>query len=207
MLSDRYIDLIIEWTAKINLTGLKSASDIRTKLYDDSLNIAKAADLSGHVSVVDIGCGAGFPGIPLKLENPNIELTLIDSVKKKITFLEHVINELGLKDTKAVCGRAEDLVKGMREKFDLSVAKAVSQLNVLCEYCLPYVKVGGSFMAIKGPDIEKEVSEASNAVKLLGGRLKERIKIPSGELVVIDKISSTPAVYPRPAGVPAKKPL
>lgn len=202
-----YINEIVEWNKKFNLTGLKSGEDIKLKLYDDSLNISRAVDLSNKIKLVDIGCGAGFPGIPLKIEFPNIELTLIDSVAKKIDFIKHVIELLELENTQAICGRAEDAAKDLRERFDVVVSRAVAKLNVLAEYCLPFVKVGGLFIAQKGPDIEGEITDAKHAIEILGGRLKEKIKVPSGFLVVIEKIRPTPKEYPRKAGVPAKKPL
>jgi len=202
-----YINEIIEWNKRFNLTGLKAGEDIKLKLYDDSLNIARAADLSKKIKVVDIGCGAGFPGIPLKIEFPEIELTLIDSVAKKMAFVDHVIKLLGLKDTRAVCGRAEDVAGGHREMFDIAVSRAVAKLNTLCEYCLPFVKVGGSFIAQKGPDIEEEIGSAMHAINALGGKLTDKIKVPSGFLVVIEKLKPTPKEYPRRAGIPAKKPL
>ena len=206
-LSNIYIDEIVAWNKKFNLTGLKIKEDIKLKLYDDSLNIAKAADLSKKIKVIDIGCGAGFPGIPLKLEFPDIELTLVDSVAKKIDFVRHVINILDLKNTEAICGRAEDIANDHREMFDLAVSRAVSKLNTLCEYCLPFVKVGGSFIAQKGPDIEDEISSAISAIDVLGGSLIDKVKVPSGYLVVIKKILQTPKEYPRRAGIPAKRPL
>ena len=205
----KYINEIALWNNKYNLTGLKDSEEIKTKLYDDSLNIAKAADLGRNIKVIDIGCGAGFPGIPLKIEFPDIELTLVDSVAKKIAFVDHVISMLKLRDTRAVCGRAEELGQDReyREKYDLCVSRAVARLNVLAEYCLPFVKTGGSFVAQKGPDIDGEVASAENAVKLLGGSLKEKIKVPSGFLLVIKKIRSCPAEFPRRTGIPVKRPL
>jgi 16S rRNA (guanine527-N7)-methyltransferase len=202
-----YINEIISWNQKFNLTGLKTKEDIKIKLYDDSLNIARAADLSKKIKVIDIGCGAGFPGIPLKIEFPDIELTLVDSVAKKTDFVDHVIKLLDLKDTEAICGRAEDIAGDRREMFDLAVSRAVAKLNTLCEYCLPFVKVGGSFIAQKGPDIEEEISSAMSAIDVLGGSLIDKVKVPSGHLVVIKKIRSTPKEYPRRAGIPAKRPL
>ena len=202
-----YINEIVEWNKKFNLTGLKSGEDIGLKLYDDSLNISRAVDLSKKIKLVDIGCGAGFPGIPLKIEFPDIDLTLIDSVAKKIDFVDHVIKLLELKDARAICTRAEDAAKELRERFDVAVSRAVAKLNVLSEYCLPFVKIGGLFIAQKGPDIEGEITDAKHAIEMLGGRLKEKIKVPSGYLIVIEKIRPTPKEYPRKAGIPAKKPL
>jgi 16S rRNA (guanine527-N7)-methyltransferase len=202
-----YINEIVTWNQRFNLTGLKLAKDIELKLYDDSLNISKAVDLSKNIKIVDIGCGAGFPGIPLKIEYPNIELTLIDSVAKKINFVNHIIQLLEFENTRAICGRAEDIAKDLREQFDVAVSRAVAKMSVLSEYCLPFVKVGGLFIAQKGPDIDKELGSAKHAIEMLGGRLKEKIKVPSGYLVVIEKIKSTPKEFPRKTGVPVKNPL
>lgn len=205
--SNIYIDEIVAWNQKFNLTGLKTGDEIKLKLYDDSLNISKAVDLSKNINVVDIGCGAGFPGIPLKIEHPNIKLTLIDSMAKKIEFVKHVIKTLDIKDTGAICGRAEDIAKDHREEFDFAVSRAVAKLNTLCEYCLPFVKIGGSFIAQKGPDIEEEIGSAMSAIDVLGGSLIDKVKVPSGYLVVIKKIKQTPKEYPRRTGIPAKRPL
>jgi len=209
MLSDKYIDEIVSWNKKFNLTGLKNKEEIKEKLYNDSLSIAKVANLSKKLKVIDVGCGAGFPGIPLKIEYPNIELTLIDSINKKIEFVKHVIELLNLEHAEAICIRAEDLAHDnrYREQFDLVISRAVAKLNTLYEYCLPFSKVGGLFVAQKGPDIDEEIKSAGNALEILGGRLKEPIRIPSGYLVVIEKAKSTPPGYPRRTGTAAKKPL
>ncbi len=157
--------------------------------------------------MIDIGCGAGFPGIPLKIEFPDIELTLVDSIKKKIDFVEHVIRLLELKDTTAICGRAEDIADDHREEFDLAVSRAVARLDTLTEYCLPFVKVGGLFIAQKGPDIEEEVKGAKSAISTLGGKLKDQMKVDSGYLIVVEKIRPTPEGFPRRAGIPSKRPI
>jgi 16S rRNA (guanine527-N7)-methyltransferase len=209
MLSDKYIDEIILWNKKFNLTGLKNKDDIRSKLYNDSLNIAKAADLNKKIKTIDIGCGAGFPGIPLKIQYPQLKLTLIDSIAKKIKFIQHIIEKLKLCDSEAICVRAEELAhdNNFREQYDLVVSRAVAQLDTLAEYCLPFVKIGGLFIAQKGPDIENELSQANNAIAQLGGRLKDKIKVPSGYLIVIEKIVPTPKEFPRCVGIPSKRPI
>lgn len=206
---NKYIEEVVSWNRKFNLTGLKSSDDIKIKLYEDSLNVAKAADFTKGQSLIDIGCGAGFPGIPLKLEFPEIKLTLVDSVAKKINFVRHAVAMLGLKDTKAVCGRAEELGqdKEFREKFDVCASRAVARLNTLCEFCLPFVKVGGIFVAQKGREIDEELSSARSAISQLGGKLKGTIEVTSGYLVVIKKSSATPEIFPRPVGIPSKRPL
>lgn len=207
MLSNKYIDEIVAWNKKFNLTGLKSNDEIKIKLYDDSLNIAKVVDLSKPIKMIDIGCGAGFPGIPLKIEHPAIKLTLIDSIAKKIDFVKHIIDLLGLTDTEAVCARAEDFASGHMERFDIAVSRAVAKLPVIIEYCLPFVVTGGLFIAQKGPDIEDELSSAKNALHIMGGELKGLMAVPSGNLVIIKKVKPAMKGYPRRAGVPNKKPL
>ena len=158
-------------------------------------------------SVVDVGAGAGFPGLPLKLACPGISLTLIDSVKKKVEFINHIINCLELKGTKAVWTRAEDFAREKRESFDLAVTRAVAELNVISEYCLPLVRVGGRFVAWKETAVEDEVDRASNAIQLLGGRLDAVRKFPGRALVIIEKTAPTPARFPRRAGMAKKRPL
>jgi 16S rRNA (guanine527-N7)-methyltransferase len=208
-LKDNYIDEIILWNKKFNLTGLKNKDAIRSKLYDDSLNIAKAVDLNKEIKMIDIGCGAGFPGIPLKIEYPQLKITLADSMAKKIKFVQHIIDSLKLSDTEAICIRSEELAHNSkyREQYDIAVSRAVAQLNTLTEYCLPFVKAGGLFIAQKGPDIENEVKAAISAISTLGGRLKDKIKVPSGYLIVIEKIRSTSKEFPRCIGVPSKRPI
>ncbi len=186
---DRYINEIVAWNSRFNLTGLKTFDDIRVKLYDDSLNISKAVDLDRPVKMIDIGCGAGFPGIPLKIEHPKIELTLVDSVGKKIKFIRHVIDKLGLKGCTVIQARAEELSKDKqyREAFDVCISRAVADLKKLAGYCLPFVKPGGLFIAPKGPEIEAELASANSAIIKLGGKLKDKIKVDSGWLIVIEK--------------------
>lgn len=206
-LSNIYLDELVSWNERFNLTGLKNKDEIKSKLYEDSLNISKAVHLEKNIKVIDIGCGAGFPGIPLKIENPEIELTLIDSIAKKISFVKHIIEMMDLKDTNAVCARAEDYARDHMETFELAVSRAVAKLPVLAEYCLPFVKIGGTFIAQKGPDIEEEILSAKKAIDILGGRQLDLIQVPSGYLVVIEKVKHTPDGYPRRAGIPGKKPI
>lgn len=208
-LKETYINEIVAWNEKINLTGLKNYEDIKIKLYDDSLNISKAVDLTKALKIIDIGCGAGLPGLPLKIEYPQLDLVLVDSVAKKMDFVKNTIKILGLNNTKGVCTRAEalGLDNTFREKFDVAISRAVARLNIICEYCLPFVKVGGLFIAQKGPNIEGELAEADNAIKLLGGKFKEKIQVPSGFVIVIEKVATTSKEYPRQIGIPAKNPL
>lgn len=158
-------------------------------------------------SVVDVGAGAGFPGIPLKIACPEIKLTLVEATRKKVEFLDHIIKTLGLKEAKAVWARAEEFALTNREQFDVAVARAVADLRVLAELCLPLVKVGGFFVAYKEVGIEPEIDAARPAISTLGGQLRAVKKFPRRSLVIIDKIKAAPAGYPRRAGIAKKKPL
>jgi 16S rRNA (guanine527-N7)-methyltransferase len=201
-----YLNELIAWNKKFNLTSITGPEAIRQKHFADSLLLLQVLELAGQ-SVADVGAGAGFPGLPLKLACPGIKLTLIEATRKKVEFLNHLIQTLGLKETTAVWGRAEDYAAAHRESFDLALARAVAELNVLAEYCLPLVKVGGVFVAYKQVEVEAEVAAAGAALKRLGGRLREIKKFSQRSLVIIDKIAPTPAGYPRPAGIAKKKPL
>lgn len=209
-----YKDLLLEWNEKINLTAITDPFEIATKHFLDSLFGLKFLEKSK--SLIDIGTGAGFPGIPLKIARPYISLTLLDSLNKRLTFLNETVSLLGLDDVKTVHSRAEDggLIKSpLREKFDVGVSRAVSRLNVLSEYCLPYIKVGGMFLAYKGSDNEDEINEAKNAIKLLGGEISEVYNyiIPETDIthsiIAISKIKNTPEKYPRQQGKIKKQPL
>ena len=207
-----YLDELSSWNKKFNLTAITKEEEITAKHFIDSLTLTEAVSLSDQ-DLIDIGSGAGFPGIPLKIVFPDLKLTLIDSVKKKVDFQNHIITLLKLKDTKAVWGRAEDLAKDLRESFDIAASRAVAKLRELLEYSLPFVKVGGLFVAMKEEKIEDEVDGSANALKTLGGRIKEIKKIALPEtnivrsLVIIEKIEKTPTKYPRRAGMAGKRPL
>ena len=203
---DLYLKELIEWNKKFNLTSITDPDAIRLKHFADSLLLLQVLELTGQ-SVVDVGAGAGFPGLPLKLVRPKIKLTLIEATRKKVDFLNHLVQTLGLTEATAVWGRAEDYAAAHRESFDLALARAVAELNVLAEYCLPLVRVGGVFVAYKQVEVEAEVLAAGAALKRLGGRLREIRKFPQRSLVVIDKVGPTPAGYPRPTGIAKKKPL
>jgi 16S rRNA (guanine527-N7)-methyltransferase len=185
------------------------------KHFLDSLSLIKAYDLTRSVSVIDVGTGAGFPGLPLKIAYPNLEVTLLDSLNKRIHFLDAVIEELGLKGVHTVHGRAEDFAKPdkLREKFDLCVSRAVANLSTLSEYCLPFVKVDGCFISYKSEKINEEADSAGRAISLLGGRPESQIEftLPDSDiyrnLFVIRKIAHTPGKFPRKAGLPSKEPL
>ncbi|MFN8386018.1 MAG: 16S rRNA (guanine(527)-N(7))-methyltransferase RsmG [Anaerolineales bacterium] len=208
---------LMEWNQRFNLTAIRDSESIRAKHFLDSFSCILAWTLREDppASLADVGTGAGFPGLPLKILYPNLKLTLVESVGKKAKFCEHIVNTLGLKDVSVIHARAEDVGQNSkhREKYDWVVARAVANLNVLSEYLLPLVKVGGAMLAQKGESAPAEAESAKKAMKILGGELRELIpvKLPgiSDEryLVVVDKIAATPSQYPRKAGVPGKAPL
>lgn len=209
-----YADLLLEWNCKMNLTAITELFEVATKHFVDSLY--GMAFIKEKAKVIDVGTGAGFPGIPLKIARPDISLTLLDSLNKRLTFLDAVTSALSLTGTKTVHSRAEDGAargKPLREQFDISVSRAVSRLNVLAEYCLPYVKVGGMFLAYKGGDASEELEEARNAIKILGGAVSDvfTYTIPQTDIthsiIAIEKVAPTPEQYPRLQGKITKKPL
>ena len=208
----RYGELLVEWNEKMNLTAITDPIEIAEKHFLDSAMCLKCG-ISG--SVIDVGTGAGFPGLVLKILKPDIKLCLLDSLQKRLTFLETVTNELNLSDVTFVHARAEDggRDKKLREKFDFAVARAVANLSTLSEYCLPFVKQNGCFVAMKGPKAQQEISDAQNALSKLGGKLDTVLeeKIPSTDLehviVSVKKVRQTPSQYPRKAGKPSKEPL
>ncbi|MBD8045695.1 MAG: 16S rRNA (guanine(527)-N(7))-methyltransferase RsmG [Clostridium argentinense] len=210
-----YKDMIKEWNEKINLTAITEDDEIIKKHFIDSIKVFKIDELKASKRIIDIGTGGGFPGIPMKIMNPECEIVLLDSLNKRINFLNEVIKELKLENIEAVHGRAEDFVKenNCRESFDAVVSRAVANLTVLSEFCLPYVKIGGYFVALKGPAIEEEMNDAKNALKILGGKVEriEEVTIEGSDLnhnlVVIKKIKETPKKYPRKAGMVTKNPL
>ena len=208
-----YYEMVVEKNKVMNLTGITEFDEFIDKHYIDSLSIVNAVDMHQVQSAIDVGTGAGFPGIPLKIAFPNLRMTLADSLNKRILFLQEVIEELGLKEIEALHARAEELGKNneYREKFDLVVSRAVANLSSLEEYCVPFVKIGGNFISYKSGEIEEEVANAKNATFLLGGKMKEVYKFDLYEqkrsFVVIDKVKGTPKTNPRKAGTPTKTPL
>lgn len=208
-----YASLLTEWNEKINLTAITDPREIAVKHFADCASCLKYTALSG--SVIDVGTGAGFPGMVLKILRPEIELTLLDSLNKRILFLEDVTEKLSLTGIKTVHMRAEDggRDKKLRENFDFSVSRAVANLSTLSEYCLPFVKTGGEFISMKGPDISEELCAAQNAIKILGGEVSgiKNMSLLNGEInhtvISIKKVRQTPSVYPRKAGKPSKEPL
>lgn len=213
----KYYELLVEWNSFMNLTAITEFDDVMKKHFADSLSIVKAFSKirTEKLKVIDIGTGAGFPGIPLKIVFPQIELTLLDSLQKRLKFLQEVIDQLELGEVELIHGRAEDFCKPSmkREQYDLCVSRAVANLATLSELCLPYVKVGGKFIPYKSEKAEEEVREAQKAITLLGGEVKEQIgfELPESNigrtLVVIEKKNITPKKFPRKAGMPAKEPI
>lgn len=212
---DKYGDLLIEWNQKINLTAITEPDEVAIKHFVDSLMCLQYLNFEENYSIIDIGTGAGFPGLPIKISQEKLSLTLLDSLQKRCNFLQNVVDELKLKDVQVIHGRAEEKGqdKKLREKFNIAFARAVTNLPVLVEYCLPFVKVGGFFVSLKGPDVNQEIADAKNALKILGGKIVDikQFKLPIIEdprsLIIIEKTSPTPKNYPRKAGLPAKKPL
>lgn len=217
-----YYEMLVEKNKVMNLTSITDFDEVMKKHFVDSLSLVKVCDLRGGLSVIDVGTGAGFPGVPLKIAFPDLKLTLLDSLNKRVGFLQEVIKKLDLQNAEAVHGRAEDFAKQgqLREAFDLCVSRAVANLSTLSEYCLPYVKVGGRFISYKSDKInmeldgnETEMEAAEHAISVLGGKLVEQkeFTLPYSDiernLVVIEKSRPTPKQYPRKAGTAAKKPL
>jgi 16S rRNA (guanine527-N7)-methyltransferase len=206
---------LLEWNQKFNLTAIRDSESIRTKHFLDSFSCVLAWKASPPDQLIDVGTGAGFPGIPLKILYPNLKLTLVESVGKKAMFCQHIVRVLGLEHVDVIQARAEDLGQGLqhREKYDWAVARAVANLHVLSEYLIPLVKIGGSVLAQKGESGPVEAQSAEEAINLLGGKLKQLISVhlPSVAedryLVVVEKVAATPPKYPRKPGIPMKQPL
>lgn len=212
---DLFFHLLVEWNEKMNLTGITEEEQVYNKHFFDSVTPAFYFNFSEVSTIADIGGGAGFPSIPLKICFPHLQMSIIDSLNKRMTFLEHVGKELGLSGLKPTHGRAEDMGQqpGLRESFDVVIARAVARMNVLAEYCLPFAKVGGHFIALKGANLSPELNEAKKAIKMLGGKTRKveelQLAEDAGErnIVIIEKVEATPKAYPRKAGIPAKKPI
>ncbi len=216
-----YYEILMEWNSVMNLTAITEFDEVLKKHFVDSLSIVKAYDFSNewnnknNLCMIDVGTGAGFPGIPIKIVFPDVNVTLLDSLNKRIKFLNEVIIKLGLKNIDAVHGRAEDYAKQdqLREKYDLAVSRAVANLSTLSEYCIPFVKQGGKFISYKSEKLIEELSAAEEAVTVLGGKTVGQVDylLPGSDiyrnLLIIEKIKSTPKKFPRKAGLPSKEPI
>lgn len=211
----RYYEMLIDWNEKINLTAITEFEEVLKKHFLDSISIGRLLIQDESVSILDIGTGAGFPGIPIKIAFPDTKVTLLDSLNKRVIFLNEVIKELSLDNIMALHGRAEDFAKkeDMREQFDFCVSRAVANLSSLSEFCLPYVKVGGTFISYKSEKAKEELEASKNAISILGGgNVKtDEFLLPGTDFkrtfVIIEKTKVTPKKYPRKAGTPVKQPL
>lgn len=212
----KYYEMLVEKNKVMNLTAITEYEDVIIKHFADSLLSYKVIDLSKVDSLIDVGTGAGFPGIPIKIVFPQMKITLLDSLKKRINFLNEVIDELGLENVECIHGRAEDFGHNAeyREQYDLCVSRAVANLSTLSEYCLPFIKVGGKFVSYKAAGIDEELNNAKNAIKKLGGNISatKSIELPNSDeiernFVIINKISKLSNKYPRKSGIPSREPL
>lgn len=209
----QYYELLIEWNEKMNLTALTAPEDVALKHFADSLLLLRYCDIEKEACVIDVGTGAGFPGMVIKIARPDIQLTLLDSLQKRLGFLDEVCNELGFDDVELIHSRAEDGSRTeLRDSFDIAVSRAVASLNTLCEYDMPYVKVGGRFIAMKGKEAQEEMAAAENAIHTLGGELLQKHDFILGEagersIIEIKKIAVTPDAYPRRSKHIKNKPL
>ena len=213
----KYYELLIEWNSFMNLTSITDFSEVLKKHFIDSISLVNAVPylLKDSYQIIDVGSGAGFPGIPLKIIFPQLKVTLIDSLNKRIRFLNEVSNSLGLENMTIIHGRAEDLARPgkLREKYDFCISRAVSNLATLSEYCIPFVRKNGFFISYKSEQISEEYENAKNVIHILGGKLENQIHffLPNSDigrnLIVIKKIKPTPLKYPRKAGIPSKEPI
>ena len=209
----RYMELLMEWNEKINLTAIIEPEEIILKHFIDSLTIYK--DLKNAKSFVDVGTGAGFPGIPIAIINNTLKVTLVDSLNKRLIFLQEVIKELNLNNVELVHARAEEFGqnKKYREKFDIATSRAVANLATLSEYLIPLVKINGKCLCMKASDVNEEISQSQKAIELLGGKITnvEEFNLPQSDIgrtiIIIDKIKMTPNKFPRKAGTPSKEPI
>ena len=210
-----YYEMLVERNKFVNLTAITEFDDVMKKHFVDSVSLIQAYDVNKSISIIDVGTGAGFPGLALKIAFPELKVTLLDSLNKRIAFLDDVICKLNLSGVETVHGRAEDYAKPgkLRENFDLCVSRAVANLSTLSEYCLPFVQVGGYFISYKSERISEEIKSAEKAISILGGQVNKQIefKLPDSDiyrnLFVIQKIKATPCKFPRKAGLPSKEPL
>lgn len=212
---EEYYSLLVEWNEKINLTAITEKAEVYEKHFYDSISASFFFDFTKVETLIDIGAGAGFPSLPIKIIYPHLQVTILDSLNKRITFLEHLSKELKLEHVSCIHGRAEEFGGDpkYRDRFDVVTARAVARLNVLAEYCMPFAKVGGNFVVLKGADASNELDEAKKAIKTLGGKTEklETFALPiekaERSIIVINKLAATPKGYPRKAGTPSKKPI
>ena len=209
----KYMKSLIEWNEKMNLTAITEPKEIILKHFIDSITILKYID--DNSKLVDVGTGAGFPGVPLSIMNPTLKITLVDSLNKRLIFLQEVVKELNLKNIEIVHARAEEFGqnKNYREKFDIATSRAVANLATLSEYLVPLVKIGGKIISMKASNAKEEINDAQKAIEVLGGKIEkiEEFDLPESDIgrtiIIIDKNKCTPAIYPRKAGTPAKEPI
>ena len=209
----KYFETLVEWNEKVNLTAITAPQDVAIKHMIDSLSCYDEAIFKNGASIIDVGTGAGFPGLPLKIYRPDLKLTLFDSLNKRILFLQAVADVLGIKGIEFIHSRAEDggKSKQFRERYDIAVSRAVARLDVLCEWCLPFVAVGGFFIALKGSQYSLEINDAQEAIRMLGGEITkvQNIKLPNIDdvraVIYIKKVRKTPPAYPRRPGMAEKK--
>lgn len=209
----QYMNILLEWNKFMNLTGITEPEEVITKHFIDSLTVLDKIDK--NASVIDVGTGAGFPGIPIKIAFPDTKVVLLDSLNKRIKFLNEVIEKLNLKNIETIHGRAEDFGKNKncREKYDIAIARAVAPLNILLEYLMPFIKIGGKCLCMKASNSEEEIENSKNAIKILGGKLikTEEFYIPNTDIkrkiIQVNKVKQTENKYPRKAGTPSKEPL
>ena len=211
---EKYAEMMLRYNEVMNLTAITEPDEIREKHFLDSITLLLSGKLTENCTIIDIGAGAGFPSIPVKLVRADIKLTMLDSLSKRIGFLNDVIKEIGINDARAIHSRAEDAGKdkNLREKFDVATARAVADMAVLAEYALPFVKVGGYFVAMKGTTPKEELEGAKKAIREMGGEMEsvKEVILPSGikhSLAIVRKVVETPSKYPRKAGTPSKKPI
>ena len=211
---EKYAEMMLRYNEVMNLTAITEPDEIREKHFLDSITLLLSGKITENCTLIDIGAGAGFPSIPVKLVREDIKLTMLDSLSKRIGFLNDVIKEIGINDARAIHSRAEDAGKdkNLREKFDVATARAVADMAVLAEYALPFVKVGGYFVAMKGTAPKEELEGAKKAIREMGGEMEsvKEVILPSGikhSLAIVRKVIETPSKYPRKAGTPSKKPI
>ncbi len=210
-----YYEMLVKWNEFVNLTAITEYEEVLKKHFVDSLSLVNACDVTKAVSLIDVGTGAGFPGLALKIAFPDLKVVLMDSLNKRIKFLDALIEKLGLIHIETIHGRAEDIARqeAYREKFDFCVSRAVAKLSTLSEYCIPFVKKGGYFVSYKSENISEEIKGAEKAISILGGKVERQLEfmLPDSDiyrnLIVIRKMMKTDKRYPRKAGIPSKEPL